>query len=255
MKKIILFTLLALVTGLKYRSCGTPPRVDRTTPGSDSPCNSELWARTYGAMSRFGRDLVPNPRDLYDRMNLDHRCVFDVKAQVESVSPQPDGDMKLWLIIDDASFMFPQAEPGFVPLRKIEFYPDGEFDSNHNKRRVVAEIVCAAPKQKRGSGIILGSDPPEAWHLPNEMSPVTDPRNDNGVIACRNYNNTVYIPQPKRTVNGQTVMEEVYVTGELITDRGPILNPAWNPKSPPSVPHDIPGHGHVEIHPVSLIRK
>lgn len=186
-------TFLTFISVTKYVACGTAPRFDKTTPTSDGPCKERLWAHTYGAMARFGQ-LKPNYSSLYDRHNLDHRCVFDVKGVVQAVGRQPGGDMKVYLTLDDANFAYAGAVSLYVPLKKNEFYPLGDMVDG-KKRWMVAEIVCAAPKQKRGKGI----DPKtgKEWKLPEEWSPVTDSQNDGAVIACRGYDNTVYIPHPR----------------------------------------------------------
>lgn len=174
-------------------------------------------------MSRFG-EYTGGP-DLYTRKELHHRCVVDVRGTVVSVDSyekgQMDGDVKIKLRLHESNY-FPKG-----------YYGKTELLNKHNNGLLTVEIVCAVKPRKRLPG----------WKLPNEMSPVTDPNNDGAVIACRGYKNLVTIPLRN---------DEILVTGELVTDTGPMRNPEWNENNQ-SVPRYKLGHGGKEIHPVTKI--
>lgn len=224
MKSLILFSLL-LTQSLDHVACGTRETTDRDTPVSLSPCNNELWGRTYGAMSRFGDHKTINWNgDPYIRKNLTHRCVTGIKATIREFAPQPDGDIKLWLTLHESNFQYRgPMPPGFTPVVREEFYPPG----TDPRKWFIAEVVCAAP--------------------------VTDANNNGARTACDGYTNNVlrFVP-PRVFYNNGEVMNKgdvVFITGERIYDTGLVEVRNSNPKR-----YEI-GHKQMEIHPVTEIRK
>jgi hypothetical protein len=221
MKSLIFFALLSLLVAGKYTACGTETVThNANTLTSYSPCSPALWNRTYGPMDRFS---FKN-----DRSKLQHRCVVDVRA---TLSRKPldmeDGDVKIWFTMDPSNYEPVPAWPAplnrYTSLYKSEFFPD-------NSTEMVAEVVCAAVKHKLNApGKFY-----DGW-----SSPVDDLKCTNCIRACNNYTDTIYAPwRAKKLTKGSVI----YITGELVTDTGPCSN------------SDGDCHGHMEIHPVSLIK-
>jgi hypothetical protein len=220
MKSLLLFTLLSLISASKFTSCGTPSlNGNKAQLTSLSPCNAALWQRTYGAMDRFA---VPPERSL-----LKHRCVLDVRGKLTRLPlDMQDGDVKIWFDVEETTFLpvAPQPTPydGYQTLLRPEFFPAG-------KETMAAEVVCAAEKK-------LITTPGEFKGL---MSPVKDMKNINGIRVCKDYTDAIFAPWRGKLKTG----DEVYFTGELIKDTGPCGT------------NDGDCHGHMEIHPVSLMRR
>lgn len=220
MKSLILFSLLSLLVASKYTACGTETVThDAKTLTSYSPCNPELWDRTYGAMERFS---FKN-----DRSKLKHRCVVNVKATLTRAPlDMEDGDVKIWFKMDASNYdplpAWPAQLSRYTRLYKSEFFPD-------NSTEMAAEVVCAAVKKKLNA--------PKQFY-DGWWSPVDNLGCTNCIRACNNYTDTIYAPwRAKKLKRGDVI----YITGELVKDEGPCAN------------NDGDCHGHMEIHPVSLI--
>jgi hypothetical protein len=220
MKMLILIALTVILF-----DCGkvvVPPLPGKTDgPGqitSVIPCDTTLWAHTYGAMKRFG---VVEPKNLnpYDRHALYHRCVYDVRGQVVGKPGEDkDGDYKFTLKLDRSNFMPTGFYSDEELLGKTHQSPQANAGAEDT---IIVEIVCGAA--------------------------VTDPQNTEAADACRDYSYPGYKPRHGDVID---------VTGELVTDTGPIKNTKYDSTKPLGLENMpfIVGHGWKEIHPVSLIK-
>jgi hypothetical protein len=222
MKSLALFALLSLLIASKYTACGTENASHKKdTLTSYTPCIPALWNRTYGPMDRFSLNT--------DRTTLPHRCVLDVKATLTRAPlDMSDGDVKIWFTMESSNYnpVVPQPYPydRYKSLYKSEFFPPG------SDATMAAEVVCAAVKHK----IVASGKFYDGW-----WSPVKDLKNENGLRACYNYTDTIYAPFREKNLKKGDV---IYITGELVKDTGPCAS------------DDGPCHGHIEIHPVSIIK-
>lgn len=235
-----------MITFSRLPACTSAPQAHKKAElSSVGICDKSLWARTYGAMERFGDP--PNtsrlPYDPYKREVLRHRCVMNVLGRVTKVLDMSDGDVKIWLSVYESNFgpQGVQLPPGLSPLVRSELLPD-------KSNELIAEVVCAAKPQPRGTGKdpkTVSPQNPEGldWKIPGIMSPVRDSQNEAAVNACRYYTNTITRPH---------VGELIYVSGELVKDTGPERNKDPNTMG---IQPFVVGHGHYEIHPVTLITR
>lgn len=183
MKHPLLFALLMILTSGWVDSC------DPSKP--NPPCDSKLWAHTYGAMTRFA-----NPPE---RLVLRHRCVTVTGTVVGPVSEERDGDLKIK-----------------ISLARENFKPYGPFENrdeilkNNPGGLLVVEVVCANP------GKIL-----EAQR--NEPDPAKKPHYQGMIDACKGYRNKVVRPATGDTiaVTGELVMD----TGP--SSKNPIQDHGW----------------------------
>lgn len=201
---------------------------------SDLPCKTEMWARTYGPMKRFGDLPAPDtPGYPYNRSTMHHRCVV-VRGTVETIpAVEVDGDIKFQISVDPLTYLLNYYQRGDLVNASNTLAPDKV------ERWLPVELVCAAPLQLRpaGSGLNKASGKVEPYVRPNVWSPVTDHFCDECVTACEGYNYTGYRPKKNDVID---------VTGERITDTGAAAGATGGPPRP--------AHGPAEIHPVTLIR-
>jgi hypothetical protein len=172
MKHLLLFTLLFLYTAGWVDSC---------EPKSESPCDTQLWARTYGAMTRFA--------DPPARLNLHHRCVTVTGTVVGNVSEERDGDWKIKLKL---------GRENFKPYGP--FNGPGDILNEKNADGIlVVEVVCGNPKK-----ILKAQE--------EEPDPAKKPYYQGMIDACKGYTNRVVKP---------ATGDAISVVGELLTDTGP----------------------------------
>lgn len=132
MKTLILISLTTL-----FIQCDLPPTPPPTkiredtsaTLSSDLPCDPQLWARTYGAMERFGERPA--------RQVLKHRCVT-VRGQIVSGPLRMmDGDVKWKIQVDPLTYQF-------------GFYKEAELLGPGNQGLLTVELVCSTPVTNKG---------------------------------------------------------------------------------------------------------
>jgi hypothetical protein len=183
MKNILLFTFLLLYASGWIESCDPPQ--------SEPPCDSTLWAHTYGAMGRFA-----NPPQ---RLVLHHRCVT-ITGRVESLSNEADGDLKIKLSL---------SPENFKPYGPFE-NKDEILYKNANDRLVV-EVVCVFPEN-----IIEAQN--------KEPDPVKKTYYQGMIDACARYKNKVTIPKlyDKIGVTGELLMDTGPSKAHPVQDHG------WN---------------------------
>ena len=218
MRNLILLMLLSFYVAAGTESCNPPV--------SDPPCDTNMWSYTYGPMERFGEPSPrgPNPPP---RSKLYHRCVT-LRGEVRSIVPDMDGDMKLKVRL------FPTNFSPYTNEKESDFVDPSKFGG-----LMVVEVVCAAPKVWR----------PDK----QDWSPVTNVRNENAYIACKNYTNPHNIPElvwnNKYMQTGDARVKvgvSIIITGELVKDTGPCdADPGPAGKC----------HDWKEIHPVTELRK
>lgn len=150
--KSLIFTALLLSYAVGIESCDPPVSL--------APCESSLWAHTYGAKERFG--------DPSDRTKLYHQCVT-VRGRVESVSlNHHDGDLTIKLRLFPTNF---QPYTTFKRGDLLNSFNEQFCAGGRPCGRLVVEIVCAT-----------------------EISNPADPEKQKIVAACANYRYRGYRP-------------------------------------------------------------